>query len=108
MTFHVARLSLLVLTSLALSSGASSAQEYRFPYRDPYLATITTAVLNADGHTPGAKRNAGKATPPEARKRIQDAKSFTFSEYYPYGGHLGNLWYPPTRDYVLGIFGTPP
>jgi pimeloyl-ACP methyl ester carboxylesterase len=56
MTFHVARLSLVVLTSLALSSGASSAQEYKFPYRDPYLATITTAVLNADGHTPGAKR----------------------------------------------------
>jgi len=56
MSFHVARLSLVVLTSLALFSGASSAQEYKFPYRDPYLATITTAVLNADGHTPGAKR----------------------------------------------------
>ena len=56
MTFNVARLSLVVLTLLALSSGASSAQEYKFPYRDPYLATITTAVLNADGHTPGAKR----------------------------------------------------
>jgi pimeloyl-ACP methyl ester carboxylesterase len=56
MTLHAARLSLVVLTSLALSSGASSAQEYKFPYRDPYLATITTAVLNADGHTPGAKR----------------------------------------------------
>ncbi len=125
------------------------------------------------------EHNAGKVTPPEARKRIQDAKTFTFSEYsekigwpvwkaqtgqpqadletftrqgslapilgdlrsnprvyivhnaddfladgksldelkeamgsrmmvYPYGGHLGNLWYPPTRDYVLGIFGTPP
>jgi hypothetical protein len=56
MTFPVARLSLVVLTSLALSSGASNAHEYKFPYRDPYLATITTAVLNADGHTPGAKR----------------------------------------------------
>src|SRR5260370_26686634 len=56
MSFHVARLSLVVLTSLALFSGASSAQEYKFPYRDPYLATITTAVLNADGHTPSAKR----------------------------------------------------
>jgi len=56
MTFNVVRLSIVVLTSLALSSGASSAQEYKFPYRDPYLATITTAVLNADGHTPGAKR----------------------------------------------------
>jgi len=125
------------------------------------------------------EHNAGKVTSSEARKRIHDAKSFTFSEYsekigvpvwraqtgqpeadletftrqgslapilsdlrgnprvylihnaddflsdgksldelkeamgsrmmvYPYGGHLGNLWYPPTRDYVLGIFGTPP
>ena len=124
-------------------------------------------------------RNTGKMTPPEARKRIQDAKSFTFTEYsekigvpvwrvqtgdsqadldaftkqgslapildelrgnprvyiihnaddflaesksldelkeamgsrmvvYPYGGHLGNLWYPPVRDYVLGVFGSAP
>jgi pimeloyl-ACP methyl ester carboxylesterase len=58
MTFQVARIALVVLASLALSSGASSAQEYKFPYRDPYLATITTAVLNADGHTEGVKRQA--------------------------------------------------
>jgi len=50
------RLAFVVSTLLALSWSASSAQEYKFPYRDPYLATITTAVLNADGHTPGAKR----------------------------------------------------
>ena len=41
---------------LGLSWGSVSAQDYKYPYRDPYLATITTAVLNADGHTPGAKR----------------------------------------------------
>jgi len=23
---------------------------------------------------------------------------------YPYGGHLGSLWYPPIRDRVLGLF----
>jgi len=25
---------------------------------------------------------------------------------YPYGGHLGNLWYPENREYVLGFFRT--
>ena len=29
---------------------------YRYPYHDPYLATITTAMLNPDGLTPGLKR----------------------------------------------------
>jgi len=23
---------------------------------------------------------------------------------YPYGGHMGSLWFPPNRDYVLGLF----
>jgi hypothetical protein len=32
--------------------------EYRYPYRDPYLATVTTAILNADGMTPRLKREA--------------------------------------------------
>jgi pimeloyl-ACP methyl ester carboxylesterase len=56
MTFRAARFSLIVLTTIALIWGSVSAQDYKYPYRDPYLATITTAVLNADGHTPGAKR----------------------------------------------------
>ena len=34
------------------------AAEYRYPYRDPYLATVTTAILNADGMTPRLKREA--------------------------------------------------
>ncbi len=29
---------------------------YKYPFRDPYLATITTAMLNPDGLTPGVKR----------------------------------------------------
>jgi hypothetical protein len=29
---------------------------YAYPYRDPYLATITAAALNPDGLTPGLKR----------------------------------------------------
>jgi pimeloyl-ACP methyl ester carboxylesterase len=24
---------------------------------------------------------------------------------FPYGGHLGNLWYPDNKDYMLRIFG---
>ena len=31
---------------------------YRYPYRNPYLATITAAALNPDGLTPGLKRQA--------------------------------------------------
>ncbi len=31
-------------------------QPYRYPFRDPYLATITIAMLNADGLTPGLRR----------------------------------------------------
>src|SRR5262249_41907088 len=27
---------------------------------------------------------------------------------YPYGGHLGNLWYPVNREDVLRLFRTPP
>ena len=30
--------------------------DYRYPYRDPYVATITSAVMNAHGLTPGIKR----------------------------------------------------
>jgi len=26
---------------------------------------------------------------------------------YPYGGHLGNLWYPENKNYVLRFFSTP-
>jgi hypothetical protein len=32
------------------------AEDYKYPYHDPYLATITIAMLNADGLTPGLKR----------------------------------------------------
>src|SRR5262249_41801534 len=31
---------------------------YGYPYRDPYLATMTSALLNADGVTLGLKRTA--------------------------------------------------
>lgn len=41
---------------LYLSSSSAEAENDKYPYHDPYLATITTAILNADGLTPGLKR----------------------------------------------------
>ncbi len=55
-TLRPARFSLVVLILLGLSWRSASAQEYKYPYRDPYLASITTAILNADGHVSGLKR----------------------------------------------------
>ena len=43
---------------LCLSPSLVQAEEYRYPYRDPYLATVTTAILSADGMTPHLKREA--------------------------------------------------
>jgi pimeloyl-ACP methyl ester carboxylesterase len=50
------RLLLMVLTAVCVASSPALAQEYSYPYRDPYLATVTGAALNADGLTPGIKR----------------------------------------------------
>lgn len=50
------RFAIIVLTAICLSSGTVRAEDYNFPYRDPYLATVTGAALNADGRTPGLKR----------------------------------------------------
>ena len=50
------RLLLMVLTAVWVASSPALAQEYSYPYRDPYLATVTGAALNADGLTPGIKR----------------------------------------------------
>ena len=46
----------MVLTAVWVASSPALAQEYSYPYRDPYLATVTGAALNADGLTPGIKR----------------------------------------------------
>jgi len=44
--------------ALCLSPSLVQAEEYRYPYRDPYLATVTTAILTADGMTPRLRREA--------------------------------------------------
>ena len=55
------RLIVLIVWSaiaLGLSPNTVQAEGYRYPYRDPYLATVTTAILTADGMTPRLKREA--------------------------------------------------
>jgi hypothetical protein len=44
--------------ALCLSPGTVQAEGYGYPYRDPYLATVTTAILNADDMVPRLKREA--------------------------------------------------
>lgn len=46
----------IVWIALCLSWSSVEAEDYKYPYHDPYMATITTAILNADGLTPGLKR----------------------------------------------------
>jgi hypothetical protein len=51
---HYRRLIYPVYVLLAtgwLSSGSIEAAEYKYPYRDPYIATATTAILSDDGAT---------------------------------------------------------
>jgi len=50
------RLSVIVLAMACVVAVPAAAQDYNYPYRDPYLATVTGATLNADGLTPGIKR----------------------------------------------------
>ena len=51
---------LIVWSAIALCLWPSlvQAEGYHYPYRDPYLATVTTALLTADGMTPRLKREA--------------------------------------------------
>src|SRR5262245_51958620 len=42
--------------SSSAAAAAAPTASYAYPYRDPYMATITVAVLNPDGLTPGLKR----------------------------------------------------
>jgi hypothetical protein len=46
----------MVLTVICFSWSAAQAEEYKYPYHDPYVATITAALLNSDDLTPRLKR----------------------------------------------------
>jgi hypothetical protein len=52
--FFTVRFHLIVLTTVCLSWSSIEAEDYKYPYHDPYLATATTAILNDDG-TPQLK-----------------------------------------------------
>ena len=40
---------LAILIVCGLVTRSVEAAEYRYPYRNPYLATVTTAILSGDG-----------------------------------------------------------
>ena len=42
------------------------------------------------------------------RKSIEELKEALGDQMtlYPYGGHLGNLWFPENKEYVLRLFRT--
>ena len=42
------RVPLIVLTALCLSWSSAKADDYKYPFHDPYLATVTTAILDGD------------------------------------------------------------
>jgi len=47
---------LIVWIALCLTCTAAQAEEYRYPYRDPYLATATSALLDGNRQISGPKR----------------------------------------------------
>ena len=48
MRFHFV---MAALTTLTVLTHSVEAAEYKYPYRDPYLATATTAILSDEGAT---------------------------------------------------------
>ena len=54
MRFHLA---LAVLAALGLLTRSIEAADYNYPYRDPYLATATSAILGNDEATARVESN---------------------------------------------------
>ena len=50
------RLCSIVLTTLCLLWSSVEAEDYKYPFRDPYIATATAAILTGDGLAPKPKR----------------------------------------------------
>jgi hypothetical protein len=53
---EVMRFHFIVLTTICLLGSSVQAEDYKYPYHDPYLATFTAAILDADRITPRHKR----------------------------------------------------
>ena len=49
---RLVHLTYVILALVLFSSDSIAAAEYAYPYRDPYIATATTAILSDDGATP--------------------------------------------------------
>jgi len=54
--FLVVRRHVIVLTTVCLAWSSVGAEDYKYPYHDPYLATATSAILDADDRNPRIKR----------------------------------------------------
>jgi hypothetical protein len=52
----IVRVHVIALTALCLAWSSLDADDYNYPYRDPYVATVTTAILNGEGVTPRLRR----------------------------------------------------
>jgi hypothetical protein len=50
------RFPLIVLTALSLTFRSAEANDYKYPFHDPYVATITSAILNSDALAHRPKR----------------------------------------------------
>jgi hypothetical protein len=55
--FFRVRVHVVALTTVCFLWSFVEAENYKYPYHDPYLATATTAILNADRLTPRLKRH---------------------------------------------------
>lgn len=53
---------LIAWIAVCLIWSAARAEEYRYPYRDPYLATATSVILDANGQIPRPRRLAVHVT----------------------------------------------
>jgi len=54
--FLVVRRHVIVLTTVCLAWSSVGAEDYKYPYHDPYLATATSAILDADDRNPRIRR----------------------------------------------------
>src|SRR6266478_3633929 len=60
----------IVLTALCLASSSGEAEDYKYPFRDPYIATVTAAILTGDGLTPKPKHAGCSCAGPPDRNHM--------------------------------------
>ena len=60
----------ILLITVFFSWRSVEAEDYKYPYRDPYLATATSAILNDDGLTPRLKSQVVRVPGLPGRNRL--------------------------------------